>query len=190
MNWCSAFINKFIAVAFILFAGVQLSAETMSCHAGQSSYQCLVCNCYHESRGEPHEGKVAVAKTVLSRVQSRSFPNSVCRVVFQPWQFSWTRDKYSNRITTRNYIDRKSLKECREVADQAIDEGPNGLIYFYNPRVVTPAWARRVRACGKAGHHLFMVPQGKPCPERLGANAKSNSYPERKTPIKSKGGRR
>lgn len=180
--------KAFIALLFCLVTQSAL-AETMNCNARQSSYDCLVCNCYHESRGEPQEGKIAVAKTVLSRSQSRSYPNSVCRVVYQPWQFSWTNDRHSNRISTRNSIDRRSLQDCREAADKAIDEGPNGLIYFYNPRHASPAWARRVTSCGKVGHHIFLVPRGETCPRNLGSSPARSSRPQ-ETPRSSNGGTR
>ncbi len=183
--------QAFLAL-FFLFLNQNAVAETMSCNSKQSAFQCLVCNCYHESRGEPKEGKIAVAKTVLSRVESNSYPKTACKVVYQPWQFSWTNDRRSNNISTRNQIDRNSLRECREVADQALDEGPNGLLYFYNPRVVTPAWARRVKACGKVGHHLFLVAKGETCPKRLGSSDPNEIYQNKKeeTPRASDGGSR
>lgn len=177
-------IKTLIALLLLFVSNNSAVAETMSCNKHQSTYQCLVCNCYHESRGEPREGKIAVAKTVLSRAESRSYPDTACEVVYQPWQFSWTNDRISNNISTRNSTDRKSLQDCREAADTAIDQGPNGLTFFYNPRVVTPAWARRVRACGKVGHHLFLVPRGAKCPKHLGDdgsesnNSRSNKKQE------------
>jgi len=183
-------MQKTLFVLFFCLFGLSAQAETMSCNARQSSYDCLVCNCYHESRGEPQEGKIAVAKTVLSRAQSRSYPNTVCKVVYQPWQFSWTRDRYSNRISTKNSIDRKSLQACRDAADTAIDEGANGLIYFYNPRVASPAWARRVSSCGKVGHHVFLVPRGETCPKNLGSRSTTRSSQPQETPRSSEGGTR
>lgn len=173
---------------FILSQSAQ--AEIMSCNARQSSYDCLVCNCYHESRGEPQEGKIAVAKTVLSRAQSRSYPNTLCKVVYQPWQFSWTRDRYSNQISTRNSIDRRSLQDCRNAANTAIDEGANGLIYFFNPRIASPAWARRVTSCGKVAHHVFLVPRGKTCPKNLGSSRTSRYGQSNNNLRSSKGGAR
>lgn len=181
--------KTFIALLFCLTNQIA-KAETMSCTSRQSPFECMVCNCYHESRGEPREGKIAVAKTVLSRSGSRSYPNSVCKVVYQPWQFSWTRDRYSNTIKTRNSIDRKSLTECRSAVDQAINEGPNGLIYFYNPRVVTPAWARRVTSCGKVGRHVFLVPRGEKCPKDLGSDSRYGAQPKTEEQRSSDGGSR
>ena len=182
--------KAFIALLFCL-TGQVANAETMSCNSRQSSFDCMVCNCYHETRGESKEGKIAVAKTVLSRAESRSYPKTVCKVVYQPWQFSWTRDRYSNTIKTRNSLDRRSLAECRSAIDQAINEGPNGLIYFYNPKVVTPAWAKRVTRCAQLGRHVFLVPRGEICPKHLGSDPTFNSQPKtEEAPAASDGGSR
>ena len=184
-------MNKTLAALLFLFAGTNAVAESMSCNKHQSSYQCLVCNCYHESRGEPQDGKIAVAKTVLSRSVASGYPDTACKVVYQPWQFSWTNDRISNNINARSSGDRKSLQECRDAADQSINEGPNGLIFFYNPRVVSPAWARRVKNCGKVGHHTFLVPRGAKCPKYLGADPTANATSkETQESYKSDGGSR
>lgn len=161
--------NIFITLLLSLAAQSAFS-QTMTCSPNSSSYDCLVCNCYHETRGENLEGKIAVAKTVLSRAQSNAFPDSVCRVVYQPSQFSWTFDSYGNNINAREPGDRQALRDCRAASDTAIDEGANGLLYFYNPRKVTPSWARRMTSCGRVGNHVFSVPRGDTCPRQLGAS--------------------
>ena len=51
---------------------------------------CMTANIYHEARGESLKGQYAVAHVVMNRVHHEQFPNSVCEVVFQPKQFSWT----------------------------------------------------------------------------------------------------
>ena len=43
---------------------------------------------YAESKGEPFEGKVAVASVILNRVLSPKFPDTVEGVIFQPYAFS------------------------------------------------------------------------------------------------------
>lgn len=52
----------------------------------------LACLVYHEARGEPFEGQVAVIEVVLNRMLSPYFPDTVEEVVFHKygdvWQFS------------------------------------------------------------------------------------------------------
>lgn len=50
---------------------------------------CLSSVIFHEARGEPLEGQIAVAQVVLNRVKDKRWPNKVCAVVKQPKQFSW-----------------------------------------------------------------------------------------------------
>jgi spore germination cell wall hydrolase CwlJ-like protein len=58
---------------------------------GKSEVKCLAETVYHESRGESFYGRLAVAQVVVNRVRQDPWPNSICRVVFQKNQFSWTR---------------------------------------------------------------------------------------------------
>ena len=60
--------------------------------------QCLVLNTYHEARGEPVEGQIAVAQVVLNRVDHVNYPKTICRVVYQPRQFSWTLQQHKAKI--------------------------------------------------------------------------------------------
>ncbi|WP_419584734.1 cell wall hydrolase, partial [Thiolapillus sp.] len=53
--------------------------------------ECLAQNIYHEARGEPVAGQVAVAYVVLNRVARQIRGTDVCEVVWAPHQFSWTR---------------------------------------------------------------------------------------------------
>lgn len=56
---------------------------------------CLAANSYFEARGEPFDGKIAVAQVVMNRVKSKDYPNSVCEVITEgPHRESWkTRGK-------------------------------------------------------------------------------------------------
>jgi hypothetical protein len=54
---------------------------------------CLEKNIYNEARGEIDEGQLAVAFVTLARAQSKGFPSTICGVVYQNKQFSWTFDR-------------------------------------------------------------------------------------------------
>lgn len=59
----------------------------------KAEIECLAKNIYHESRGESLKGQMAVAWVTLNRTRHPSFPNTVCKVVNQPHQFSWVKMK-------------------------------------------------------------------------------------------------
>ena len=178
------FIPLFLG--FSIAITTALAADNYTCQKNQSSKQCLICNCYHETRGEDFQGKVAVAKTVLSRVGQPGFKKTVCEVVYQNSQFSWTFDKISNNMSLKNSIDTDSYNECKEAVKVAEREGGNGLLYFYNPSTARPLWAKKMKDCGKAGEHKFMVQANRVCPKYLGVN--KSSKPNEKS-SKSSGGK-
>lgn len=69
-----------IRTAFAIPSAPQLRAAI-----GEESrdMECLGQAIYYEARGEPFEGQAAVAQVVLNRVRHKSYPKTVCGVVFQ-----------------------------------------------------------------------------------------------------------
>lgn len=156
--------------------------STMTCNPRTSAYNCMVCNCYHEARDQVGvtdslDGLIAVTKVVLSRVESPQFPNSVCKVVYQRAQFSWTGDKYDNNIHPTKNETRESvitsIANCKRAVNIAQTEGANGILYYFNPTKARPKWARKFKDCGNVGSHKFMV-DGKVCPRNIGRNTGYN----------------
>lgn len=60
----------------------------------EKEVKCLTETIYYEARGESNKGKLAVANVVINRMENKSFPDTVCSVVYQKKQFSWTKNKY------------------------------------------------------------------------------------------------
>ena len=50
---------------------------------------CLALIVYHEARGEPHKGQLAVAEVAVERVMDPRWPDDVCEVMLEPRQFSF-----------------------------------------------------------------------------------------------------
>lgn len=105
---------------------------------------------YAESRGEPFEGKVAVASVVLNRVLSPSFPNNIKDVIFQSNAFSCVRN---------GQIIANPDQNCYDAVFEAIKgkDPTNEALYFYNPAIATCSWMKgTVKKDSKAiGHHIF-----------------------------------
>ena len=91
-NALSLFIIADLTV--MVFHGKQTNATDLS----EDDLECLVRNVYHESRNQSLLGQAAVAHVTLSRVKSPLYPDSVCGVVWQKGQFSWTEDGKSDRM--------------------------------------------------------------------------------------------
>ena len=67
---------------------------------------------------------IRVANVTMNRVNSGIFPNSVCSVVYQPYQFSWTLEsKKKNNPIQKIYkakLEMKALKQSIEIAKRAL----------------------------------------------------------------------
>ena len=113
---------------------------------------CMTEALYFEARGEGARGQAAVAEVILNRVESRVFPSSVCGVVNQRAQFSYTiggKKRISNKAA---YL------RARNVAETALAGAPrtltNGATYFHTP-AVRPAWSHRFQRTVQIGRHIF-----------------------------------
>jgi len=50
--------------------------------------KCLAQNIYFEARDQPTKGQIAVALVTLNRVNSKRFPNNICKVIHQASRYS------------------------------------------------------------------------------------------------------
>ncbi|HEV2867424.1 MAG TPA: cell wall hydrolase [Allosphingosinicella sp.] len=134
-------------------------SELVDAYAGDTTtdheQDCLANAVYFEARGEPIEGQLAVAEVVLNRTQSGRYPETICAVVTQPWQFSFV--NATGRIPA---ADRSSQAWHRAVAIARIAEaGGSRLlprnVLWYHAEYVSPGWGRRLARNTKIGLHIF-----------------------------------
>jgi spore germination cell wall hydrolase CwlJ-like protein len=124
--------------------------------------RCLALNIYHEARSESEKGQAAVAAVTLNRVESQSFPGSVCKVVKQGGekrhrcQFSWWCDGRSDRPTDPAAWD-KALELGRESLLGLRDDPTNGALYYHAVHV-RPRWSRTFKRTARIGDHIFYRP--------------------------------
>lgn len=112
---------------------------------------CLAKNIYFEARGEPNMGKLAVAKVTLNRTKSGKFPDTICAVVYQPYQFSWTKKPRPQVKLDKQWQESVRLAKYAVTTNIPELEGFNAL-YFHNTSV-HPHWNRKKIA--KIGNHIF-----------------------------------
>jgi N-acetylmuramoyl-L-alanine amidase len=115
--------------------------------------KCLAKNIYFEARGEPYEGKLAVAIVTINRLNHPAFPGTICDVVYDKNQFSWT------RVKNRKITDMESWNVSYDIATNMvygyIKDIPISLekaIYFH-ATYITPGW--KMRRVAKIGNHIF-----------------------------------
>lgn len=123
---------------------------------------CLTLNVYHEARGEPDEGKYAVASVTLNRVESKHYPDTICDVVFQKrWDylrnryvsaFSWTELKAP--VSTNSRAWQQAEQVARDIYHHP-ETRPLKQALFYHARHIRPSWARKKARVAKIGRHIF-----------------------------------
>jgi spore germination cell wall hydrolase CwlJ-like protein len=143
-NTLSLFI--IITLAVMVFHGkpAQQAARDLS----EDDLFCMVQNVYHEARGEDVLGQAAVAYVTLNRVRSSAYPDTVCGVVWQPGQFSWTEDGRSDRMRDLEAIG-KAVDIALAASQGKIKDPTGGALHFYAHDKVKPHWS-------KAGYRLIV----------------------------------
>lgn len=124
----------------------------------------LTVTVYMEAGGEPWEGKLAVAHSILNRARARK--ESVTDVVFRPWQFSaWNTD--SPTRMRLDAIDPLAWASCYFAAAAAaggFEPDPTfGATHYLNeaaaraarPGRALPAWVDPAKRTVTIGRHSF-----------------------------------
>jgi spore germination cell wall hydrolase CwlJ-like protein len=121
---------------------------------------CLSTGIYFEARGESYRGQVAVAQTIMNRVEHPNYPDTICGVVYQnqhrrnACQFSFACDGIPDRINepaawakaqeiTQTVLNKEIF--LTEVADAT----------HYHATYVRPHWARNMDKLTQVGLHVF-----------------------------------
>jgi len=110
-----------------------------------------------EAGGEPFDGKVAVAASILNRVDSPDWPNTVKDVVFQIVNVNGVDYyQYSPVLDGRIYKVEPS-EETRLAVEAALagEDPTNGATVFYNPDKTDNAWVRERPVVKTIGNHVF-----------------------------------
>ena len=128
---------------------------------GGKEWKCLSEALYFEARGESIMGQFAVAEVILNRVDSKSFPTTICKVVAQGTkkgrrhncQFSYNCDGLVEKI-----VDKDAFKTSQKVAKIMMNSEPREITYgalYYNAKFVRPKWSRRLKRTATIGLHHF-----------------------------------
>lgn len=107
-----------------------------------------------EAKGEPYEGKVAVATVVLNRVESPEFPDTVTNVINEvvgnAYAFSPVQNGEINKPASDDSI--RAVEEALTRKDRLED-----CLFFYNPEIATDTWIRSREVVTTIGNHVFAI---------------------------------
>lgn len=132
---------------------------TLPAATGGPEWRCLSEALYFEARGESVKGQFGVAEVIMNRVDSASFPNSVCGVIRQgtgklyQCQFSYTCDRRDEVIREKAAFNRVA-KIARVMIDGAQRSLTKGATH-YHTKAVSPRWAKKFPRTATIGVHYF-----------------------------------
>jgi spore germination cell wall hydrolase CwlJ-like protein len=125
--------------------------------------ECMIKNIYMEARGENKMGKLLVASTVMNRRKLSRYPSTICGVIYQPHQFSWTRSKSLNRHyqLIKGKRDAEYLQSVWAALYSVVFKGNVGVgvTSYYAPKQMKmlPSWSqsKEFKLAGDYGGHRF-----------------------------------
>ena len=145
-------LSNLFTMSIISLAVVGCASEEAKAKAGKE-ITCLAMNIYHEARGESIDGQIAVAQVTMNRAAHKSWPETVCKVVYQKKQFSWT-----HTIKDHTPYDNDSWETAKIIARSVYEGKEDDLVdgsVFYHADYVNPYWAKSYTKVGKIGTHIF-----------------------------------
>ena len=132
----------------------EVGASMPSRHARRHhELRCLAMNIYFEARGESRRGQLAVAAVTLNRKRSSHYPDSICAVVWQSRQFSWTHEPVWHR-PRNDRAWRFAMKLANEVYHNKV-KLPVVRATHFHARYVAPEWSTQMKRVARIGKHLF-----------------------------------
>lgn len=135
----------------------------------------MAATIWGEARGEPYQGKFAVACVIMNRLNRPGWwsrqpadgvpDDTIAAVCVDPMQFScWNKsDPQSGRVRQRavnaqaclgDFAYRQCLLAALEAVDRVIEDPTKGSTH-YHTKDVFPQWALRKSPVVAIGHHLF-----------------------------------
>jgi spore germination cell wall hydrolase CwlJ-like protein len=142
MKYLSTASTLFIIIAIVIMAFTGKPKEQPErLELSENVLGCMVMAIYHEARGEDALGQVAVAQVVLNRVKAPGYPKTICGVVWQDHQFSFTNDGHSDRMTDLNAI-QKAVDVALAVSRGKVRDVTGGALNYYAHKRVKPSWAK------------------------------------------------
>jgi spore germination cell wall hydrolase CwlJ-like protein len=120
---------------------------------------------WQEARGEPYQGKLAVAEVIRNRMRFKySSDGTVAGTVARSYQFSgWNDDPGDNKQLVQSLKlddDDPVVQECMTAWHDANMNGTNvakGATLYANLNISKPGWAKASMKVAEIGNHTFFV---------------------------------
>jgi N-acetylmuramoyl-L-alanine amidase len=128
---------------------------------------CLALNVFKEARGEPVKAQHALALVTINRARRNNSGKDICRIVFEPNQFSWTSKDSKNGVLLKNKRPNRDSAEWKRAEQSAreslyMKDFTGGATHYHEVNY-KPTWIRKMKYIGRWGNHYFyMAKDGSP----------------------------
>ena len=137
-----------------LIAGFMLATNAEAALLSNPDIYCMSHAIYWETRGVEAQGATLVGEVILNRVEHEEFPDTVCAVVHQPWQFAASA-AVGAPIAEPGAFDNSVRAAINAYLNSRRDDG--GALFFINDSIGMPGWARGLRVVHRHGDHIFLT---------------------------------
>ena len=122
-----------------------------------TALMCLATAIFFEARNQEIDAQLMVAQVVINRVESEHFPNTVCDVVYESKQFSFTLEKKRPLRQYKGTNEESNMELAILLAKVVLTkEYRAGLgSRHYHTSDVNPVWAKKMKRDGRYGDHIF-----------------------------------
>lgn len=114
---------------------------------------CLALAIYYEARDQSLEGQIAVAEVIFNRKEDERWPDSICGVVWQRKQFSFTHDGKPEKPKHHSWKGIKTL--AKDIISNPDDYMLGHGATHYHATYVQPYWSTDLVVVGMIGDHIF-----------------------------------
>jgi len=141
-------------IVLLLLSMNVMAVETVTYTEINKEIKCLADNIYFEARNESVKGQVAVASVTKNRVKSKHYPNTICKVVWEHRQFSWTLDGKSDIPRNKKAYAAAELIAILFVSETDITDVTMGATHYHN-MTVNPYWSSKLAYIMTIDNHIF-----------------------------------
>lgn len=115
---------------------------------------CLAKNIYHEAGVENDDGKIMVGQVTLNRLDHARWGKSLCGVVYQRKQFSWTNSDKLRKELPKGPLWEASKRAATAVASGERIPGLEKALFYHTDYIEAPDWADKRYLITQVGVHL------------------------------------
>lgn len=118
---------------------------------------CLTLNVYYEAKGESLIGMIAVAQVTLNRLDvNYRGQRTLCNIVYDTHQFSWTRSTKQHRKTPTGDSWGQAVLAAQKAVEGLRIAGLEDSLHYHADWIPHPSWSLKMLLNHVIGQHVYL----------------------------------